>query len=139
MNFLQFFSLLSVYPSPLNWYILLLIGSKKQEKIKSYAQFVILTWHQLLFSIKAKDYFLSKTYISFFCRGTCLGRTKGLVAGFFKKLLSIYLLLAVLGLCCCTWIFSSCREWGQLSSCSGFSFPWLLSFQSMGSRTCRLQ
>ena len=33
-------------------------------------------------------------------------------------MLFIYLLLAVLGLCCCIWIFSSCREWGQLLSCS---------------------
>ena len=28
--------------------------------------------------------------------------------------LFIYLFLAVLGLCCCTWAFSSCSERGQL-------------------------
>ena len=40
----------------------------------------------------------------------------------------IYLFLVVLGLCCCTWAFSSCGEWGLLSSwsarvshCGGFS------------------
>ena len=30
----------------------------------------------------------------------------------FKKCL--FLFLAVLGLCCCLWAFSSCREWGLL-------------------------
>ena len=35
---------------------------------------------------------------------------------FLKKLiyLFIYLFLAALGLCCCTWAFSSCSEWGLL-------------------------
>ena len=33
---------------------------------------------------------------------------------FFKK---IYLILAMLGLHCCVWAFSSCSEWGLLSSC----------------------
>ena len=28
----------------------------------------------------------------------------------------IYIFLAALGLHCCTWAFSSCREWGQVSS-----------------------
>ena len=32
----------------------------------------------------------------------------------FKKILFIYLFLAVLGLCCCTWAFSSCGERGLL-------------------------
>ena len=31
----------------------------------------------------------------------------------FKKLF-IYLLLAELGLCCCSWAFSSCSKWGLL-------------------------
>ena len=42
--------------------------------------------------------------------------------------LIIYLVLAALGLCCCLQAFSSCREWGPVSSCdawvshcSGFS------------------
>ena len=30
----------------------------------------------------------------------------------------MYLFLAVLGLRCCTWVFSSCCEWGLLLSCS---------------------
>ena len=33
---------------------------------------------------------------------------------FFKKFI-IYLFLAVLGLCCCTWAFSSCSDWGLLT------------------------
>ena len=28
----------------------------------------------------------------------------------------------MLGLCCCVWIFSSCSEWGLLSSCSAQAF-----------------
>ena len=39
--------------------------------------------------------------------------------GFFGHMhtaIFIYLFMAVLGLCCCTWAFSSCREWGLLSS-----------------------
>ena len=47
----------------------------------------------------------------------------------------VYLILAALGLCYCTWTFSSCRErglfpsWGtRASHCSGFSFcrTWVL-------------
>ena len=36
-----------------------------------------------------------------------------------QKLISklIYLFMAVLGLCCCTWAFSSCSERELLSSC----------------------
>ena len=30
---------------------------------------------------------------------------------------SVYLVLAMLGLCCCTWAFSICGKWGPLSSC----------------------
>ena len=30
-----------------------------------------------------------------------------------------YLYLAELGLHCCAWAFSSCSEWGLLSSCGG--------------------
>ena len=33
---------------------------------------------------------------------------------FFKINVFIYLFLAVLGLRCCTWTFSSCSEWGLL-------------------------
>ena len=31
--------------------------------------------------------------------------------------LFIYLYLVAVGLCCCTWAFSSCSKWGLLSSC----------------------
>ena len=41
-----------------------------------------------------------------------------LAGGFFFLLYLIYLVLAVLGLHCCKWAFSSCGEWGLLSSCS---------------------
>ena len=33
------------------------------------------------------------------------------------SLIFICLFLAVLGLCCCAWVFSSCREWELLSTC----------------------
>ena len=33
---------------------------------------------------------------------------------FFKFIYLIYLFLAVLGLRCCAWAFSSCSEWGLL-------------------------
>ena len=36
---------------------------------------------------------------------------------FFLKFFPIYLFMAVLGLGCSIWPFSSCREWGLLSSC----------------------
>ena len=38
---------------------------------------------------------------------------------------------AVLGHCYCAWVFSSCGEWGLLSSCVGFSLQWLLLLQRM--------
>ena len=43
------------------------------------------------------------------------GRLGGRVLDFF---FFFFNLLAVLGLCCCTWVFSSFGEWGLLSSCS---------------------
>ena len=50
-----------------------------------------------------------------------------------------YLFLAVLGLHCCKWAFSSCCEQGLLSSCGvQVSDWWLLLLQSMGSRACGL-
>ena len=52
-----------------------------------------------------------------------------------------FFFLAMLGLCCCAWTFSSCGEWGLLSSCSawashcsGFSLQWLLLLWRTGSR-----
>ena len=45
----------------------------------------------------------------------------------FLALFITYLLLAALGLCCCTQAFSSCRVWGlfsygaEASHCRGFS------------------
>ena len=44
----------------------------------------------------------------------------------------MYLVLAVLGLCCCVRAFSSCHERGL--QCAGFSLSWLLLLQSTGSR-----
>ena len=41
----------------------------------------------------------------------------------------IYLFLAILGLCCCSWAFSSC-EWGLLSGCG---------VQAPGERAQRLE
>lgn len=48
---------------------------------------------------------------------------------FLKKI--VYLLLAELGLCCCSWVFSSCSEWATLLLCVGFSLLWLLLSWSM--------
>ena len=54
---------------------------------------------------------------------------------YFFKIYFIYLFLAVLGLCCCAWAFSSCGEQGySLLPCAGFSLQWLLLLQSTGSR-----
>ena len=50
-------------------------------------------------------------------------------------LIFIYLLLAALGLCCCTRAFSSCRVRASLPLwCTGFLLQWLLLLQSMCSR-----
>ena len=47
----------------------------------------------------------------------------------------INLFLAVLGLCCCVWAFSSCSEWGLLFVVARrLLIWWLLLLQSMGSR-----
>ena len=47
--------------------------------------------------------------------------------------------MVVLDLCCCSWAFSGCSEWGSsLLQCTGFSLWWLLSLQSTGSRACGL-
>ena len=50
--------------------------------------------------------------------------------------LFLFFSLAALGLCCCTWTFSSCSERGgySLLQCSGFSLRWLVLLWSMGSR-----
>ena len=47
----------------------------------------------------------------------------------------LFSFVVALGLCCCQWAFSSCGEWGLLSS----SCQWLLLLQSTGSRALRLQ
>ena len=36
---------------------------------------------------------------------------------FYFKIFNLFLFLAVLGLCCCVWAFSSCGECGLISSC----------------------
>ena len=43
------------------------------------------------------------------------GPTMLLAVGFFFNRF-IYLFLAALGLCCCSWAFSSCGEWGLIFS-----------------------
>ena len=60
--------------------------------------------------------------------------------------LFICLFLAVPGLCCCTWAFSSCGEWGLFSSCSAWAFrcsgfsceAWALSMQALVAVACGL-
>ena len=55
------------------------------------------------------SYFFSKIFILLFAH-FC-----DLIFKFFKNLfIFIYLFLAVLGLCCCAWAFSSCSEQGLL-------------------------
>ena len=39
-----------------------------------------------------------------------------------KKYIFIYLFLTVLGLHCCTWAFSTCREWDLLSTCGARTY-----------------
>ena len=52
----------------------------------------------------------------------------------FKKIV-VYLFLAVLGLHCCVWVFSSCGEQRLLSSCGAWAFQllWLPFLQNSGS------
>ena len=57
------------------------------------------------------------------------------------KIVSIYLFLVFLGLCCFAQAFSSCGEWGYFSLwCMDFSLWWLLLLWSTGSVVvvCRL-
>ena len=49
------------------------------------------------------------------------------------------LILAVLGLRCCLWAFSSCREWGLLSGCGAAPSHYGILLQSTGSRVPQLQ
>ena len=49
----------------------------------------------------------------------------------FLKILYIY--LAVLGLCCCTWAFPSCGRWGLLSSCGAWA-PYCRGFSCCGAQ-----
>ena len=52
----------------------------------------------------------------------------------------MYLILALLGLCCCMWTIFSCGEWGySLVACVGFLLHWFLLLQKAGSRMHRLQ
>ena len=54
---------------------------------------------------------------------------------FFLINLFIYLFLAALGLRCCAWAFSSCREWGLLLiAVCGLLIAVVLLLWSMGSR-----
>ena len=64
----------------------------------------------VILSVTEKIIFLLLLFSYFFC--------------FFSFLKNnfIYLFLTVLGLCCCAQAFSSCGEWGLLSSCSARAF-----------------
>ena len=64
----------------------------------------------------------------------------------FSKNCMFYLFLLALGLCCCPWAFSSCGDWGLLSSCgvraahcSGFSCCRAWALEHVGFSNCRLQ
>ena len=67
-------------------------------------------------------------------------KTRSEKMGFFNKFIYFrYLILAALGLCCCTWAFSSCGEGGATlrcdawaSHCGGFSCcgAWALGTQA---------
>ena len=46
---------------------------------------------------------------------------------FYFDLRFLFIYLAVVGLLCCVWAFSSCSEWGLLfMQCTDFSLWWLL-------------
>ena len=65
----------------------------------------------------------------------CLCCTSFFFKKIFFKFIDLFLFLAVLGLCCCTWAFSSAAIGGYSSlRCAGFLLQWLLLLQSMGSR-----
>ena len=55
----------------------------------------------------------------------------------FLKLFIYSFILIVLGLCCCVWAFSSCRERRLL--CKALSLWWLLLLQNAGSRCTGLR
>ena len=68
----------------------------------------------------------------------CIWSSPGFIQdGFIYVFQDVFIcfLLAMLGLCCCTWAFSSCGKWGSFSSGSAsFSLWWLLLLQSTGFR-----
>ena len=61
--------------------------------------------------------------------GTCVENSLLFV---FKML--IYFFLAVLGLCGCAWIFSSCGKWGLLTSCGVLASHYSVLLQNSGFR-----
>ena len=67
------------------------------------------------------------------------------IENFKKRFVKMYLLLAVLGLHCCVWTFSSCGEWALFSSCGvwashygGFSHCKTQSLEHAGCSSCSL-
>ena len=67
------------------------------------------------------------TFYLFKCASSALGMRKGL----FKFSSCFILFLVVLGLCCCTWAFSSCRAGTGLHLwCVGLSLRWLLTWSA---------
>ena len=57
---------------------------------------------------------------------------------FFKFYVSISIFLTALGLHCCTWAFSSCRDWGYSLVMAYRLLIALVSLQSIVSRARRL-
>ena len=110
--------------------------------------------------LKAPDWWADKcsigswVWVHFFCSLTlnlkgylspgfklisfCIWSSPGFIQdGFIYVFQDVFIcfLLAMLGLCCCTWAFSSCGKWGSFSSGSAsFSLWWLLLLQSTGFR-----
>ena len=74
-------------------------------------------------------------------RGACQATVHRITKSWTRlKCLSMYLFLAVLGLCCCMSVYLVVVSGATLQwQSAGFSSQGLLLLQSMGSRACRLQ
>ena len=78
-------------------------------------------WNRDLHFLELKCYFILKFLFIYFLNE--------------KKWLFFFFFLAVLGLHCRTWTFSSYGERGLSVRCMGFALGWLLLLQSTSSRT----
>ena len=90
-------------------------------------------WMWLCFLSQLCSWYLADSWFSLFWPDSLLDLLD-LFSSFLCILLKIYLLLAVLGLRCCT--FSSCGDWGLLCSwgTQASHLQWFLLLQSTGSR-----